>query len=194
MTQQRKTKTEQRILHALVHLLHTKGLEALTVSDVTREAGINRGTFYNHYVNKYDLVEKQIGAVIDILTSILLAPGSDPADAHELIPRKNTLAALRYIKNNLELVATLTSNGSDPRLQERIKDAIRRLIERKVAGSKKLTLSYGGIPRDYGREMLLSSFTSVIWLWLRRGCTEPPEQICDIISANKDLSPSQLLD
>lgn len=190
----RHTKTEQRIREALARLLSKKGLDALTVSDVAREAGINRGTFYAHYTDKYDLMEKQIQSVIDEIRDLLLAPGQKPADAHDLIPRANIIAALSYVRDNREFVAAVTSNGTDARLQSQVKDALAQLIECRARSYPELTLSYHGIPTDYGREMLLSGVTSVIWLWLRKGCVEPPEEICDIVLANKDLAPVQLLD
>lgn len=193
MAQKRNTKTEQHIREALTRLLKTKGFDALTVSDVSREAGINRGTFYTHYVDKFDLLAKQIDSVIDDLTEILLAGDTSQAGASDLIPRENVLVALRYVRDNYEFVSALTSNGTDPRLQERLKDVLAQLLEREAARYPNLTLSYNGLPRDYGREMLLSSVTSVIWLWIRKDCAETPEQICGYIYLNKDLSPSELL-
>ena len=41
----RTAQTKARIKEALVGLIAEKGFDALTVSDVTRRAGINRGTF-----------------------------------------------------------------------------------------------------------------------------------------------------
>ena len=194
MVQKRQTKTEGRIRMALTHLLREKGLEALTVSDVAREAGINRGTFYAHYVDKYDLMEKQVQSVIDDLTNLLLAPPSEHANPHDLVSRANVLAALIYVKENRRFVAAVTADGTDARLQKQVKDALATLIECRASSYPELTLSYHGIPKDYGREMLLSSVTSVIWLWLQKDCLESPEEICDIVFANKDLAPAQLLD
>lgn len=194
MVQRRKTKTEQHIREALAHLLRTKGIDALTVSDVAREAGINRGTFYAHYVDKFDLMEKQIQGVISEITGMLQAPGTTTSDAHDLIPHENVLAVLRYIKENYDFVAVVTRDGSDPRLQLRVMEVLGDIIEDAASRYPELTLSYHGIPKDYGREMLVSGVTSVIWLWLRKGCVETPEEICDIIFANKDLAPVQLLD
>ena len=194
MAQQRKTKTEQRIREALTHLLQSKGIDALTVSDVAREAGINRGTFYAHYVDKFDLMNKQIQGVIDEIKSMLLDPNEIPDDPHDLIPRDRITAALRYIQDNYAFVAAVTSHGSNPRLQEQVKETLGEVLERRATLYPELTLSYNGIPKDYGREMLLSSVTSVIWLWLRKGCVESPDFISGIILASKDLSPAQLLD
>ena len=42
-------------------LLAEKGFESISVQDVTDKAEVNRATFYKHYVDKYDLLDKSIG-------------------------------------------------------------------------------------------------------------------------------------
>lgn len=189
MAQQRQTKTEERIRTALTVLLPKKGIEGVSVSDIAREAGINRGTFYAHYVDKYDLMDKQVEAVIGELTRIVLAPVEDGG---ELIPREGVLHALRYVQEHYAFMAALTGNGTSAQMRERMKDVIGELLEGS-ARRRGLALSFGGIPYAYGREMLLSSTTSAIWLWLATGCKETPEELTDIIWTNKSLSPEELL-
>ena len=48
MVRQRQTKTEAKIKAAFTTLVKNKGFDAMTVSDLAREADINRGTFYMH--------------------------------------------------------------------------------------------------------------------------------------------------
>lgn len=195
MAEHRKTKTEGRIRAALTHLLRTKGLEGLTVSDVSREAGINRGTFYAHYVDKYDLVQKQIEAVGGELSEILLA---EPQQYHdnecEIIPYDRILAAMEYMHENHEFMGALTNDGKDMRLQAYVKDVIGELLELQAARIGKTTPSFCGLPHDYGREVLLSNTVAIIWLWLRKGCAESPQEITDIIFKAKDIAPCMLLE
>ena len=51
-TKKRKTTTKSDLKAALTRLLREKDFEAISVSDITREAGVNRGTFYLHYIDK----------------------------------------------------------------------------------------------------------------------------------------------
>ena len=55
--QKRQTSTKTDIRKTFIELLNTKGFDNLTVSDIARGSDINRGTFYLHYVDKYDLME-----------------------------------------------------------------------------------------------------------------------------------------
>ena len=69
----RTAQTRARIKRALIELMGEKGFDALTVSDVTRRARINRGTFYLHFVDKYDMLEKREDELISRLKPALLA-------------------------------------------------------------------------------------------------------------------------
>jgi len=61
----RVIRTKQVILEALVTLIEEKGIDAVTVKDITRKANINRGTFYLHYQDKTDLLEKTVGDIME---------------------------------------------------------------------------------------------------------------------------------
>ena len=45
---------------ALLELLEKKDIEFITVTEITKKAGVNRSTFYLHYDNIYDLFEETI--------------------------------------------------------------------------------------------------------------------------------------
>lgn len=54
----RVVRTRASIKNALLELLNTKELQEITVKELTEKAQCNRNTFYLHYVDKYDLIEK----------------------------------------------------------------------------------------------------------------------------------------
>ena len=45
---------------ALLLLLEKKDIEFITVTEITKKAGVNRSTFYLHYENVYELLEETI--------------------------------------------------------------------------------------------------------------------------------------
>ena len=55
---QRILRTRQAIRQALIELIAEKGFDAVSITDLTERAEINRGTFYLHYRDKYDLLEE----------------------------------------------------------------------------------------------------------------------------------------
>lgn len=52
------TKTQKKFEETLLKLMEAKKFEAITVNDITELADVNRSTFYRHYLDKYDLLEK----------------------------------------------------------------------------------------------------------------------------------------
>lgn len=57
-TDRRVEKTKQAMRHAFVELLKRKPYNAITISELTREADIDRRTFYLHYESIEDLVKE----------------------------------------------------------------------------------------------------------------------------------------
>ena len=56
----RVKKTKKLIKDSFLELLEEKGYSKVSVTDITNKAMINRNTFYLHYVDKEDLIDKLI--------------------------------------------------------------------------------------------------------------------------------------
>lgn len=50
------TITKQALAHGLKELMHTKSFDKITISDITKECGLNRQSFYYHFQDKYELL------------------------------------------------------------------------------------------------------------------------------------------
>ncbi|OZG60094.1 TetR family transcriptional regulator [Bifidobacterium lemurum] len=197
MTAKRATKSEAKIRAAFITLMGTKGFDAMTVSDIAREAGVNRGTFYMHYLDKYDLRQRLIDDEVETIASMVLDAAPDRKSRERLdpcdyIPYDAILAALTRIRDEYEFFAAITVQGSDTTLYDRMKDILKNLVDVKLPGPG--ADGSHGIPRPYAQEILASAVSSILWLWLRRGCKESPEQIASIIERNKTLAPVALIE
>lgn len=95
---------------------------------------------------------------------------------------------MRYVKREYAFFDALSRSGNDMQMYDRVKDVLKQMLLGQAArvGAE---LSYSGIPCDYALEILVSAVSSIIWLWVRRGCKEAPEQICAIIEKNKPPRP-----
>lgn len=62
---------------ALLELLGRKNIEEITVKEIVNKAGISRSTFYLHFLDKYDLIEKVREA---LTTSFLSFYQENPTD------------------------------------------------------------------------------------------------------------------
>ena len=55
---QRIRLTKMLIRRAFLDLLRTKPMQGISIKELCTAAGINRGTFYSHYADIYDLLEQ----------------------------------------------------------------------------------------------------------------------------------------
>ncbi|MGF9963437.1 TetR/AcrR family transcriptional regulator [Bacillus rhizoplanae] len=76
----RVKRTRQAIRDALVSLIHEKGFDSITVQDIAEKATVNRATFYSHYHDKYDLLDKSITEMLTTLADILKAKKLDKSE------------------------------------------------------------------------------------------------------------------
>lgn len=191
---QRNTETRDLIKESFTVLMKEKGFQTLTVSDITRKAGINRGTFYLHYVDKYDLLEKLEEDLLDDLTEILLKKYDNHFDnPKEIIPYQAILSALYYVKDDFDFIQVLISKNGDMSFINRFKELLQKSMKEGILKTGILNFSHKGLPEDYANEILLSSTAAVIMLWIRKGGIETPEEIAHIVNQSKDISPYELL-
>lgn len=194
MTATRNTQSKAKIRAAFVSLMNAKGFDAMTVSDLAREAGINRGTFYMHYIDKYDLRQQLLEEEIATLSRIVLdGADGEPSCLADYIPYDAILAALTHIKQEYAFFWATSDQGKDMELYVTVKRILTTLIVGRTLGPG-VAIGTETIPQPYAEEILVSSTTSIIWLWLCRGCKESPRTVADIIEASKGLSPMALLE
>ena len=63
-TDLRILRTRKLIMESFIDLSVKKNLKDITIKDITTEAMINRATFYYHFEDKYDLLEKVLSEVL----------------------------------------------------------------------------------------------------------------------------------
>ena len=60
----RTLRTRKAIVDTFVDLLEIQDFTSITISQIAEEAMINRATFYRHFLDKYDLLEKTIQEIL----------------------------------------------------------------------------------------------------------------------------------
>ncbi len=63
----RVRRTRKLLQQAFMELTVEKGFAALTVRDITERAMVNRSTFYRHYLDKYDLLERYMNDIYELI-------------------------------------------------------------------------------------------------------------------------------
>lgn len=192
--QQRNTRTRPRVRQAFIEALRERGLDGMTVSDLCRRAGINRGTFYLHYVDKFDLLDKLEGEVIEHINELLFQNFEEEFTLSDPIPYPAILRALIYVRDDFDFVAAVAGKGGDPTFSQKMRDLLEQVVQTVVARSDgRLHLQLAGLPDVYGYALLLGGVMSIIQLWIERGAVESPEEIAQVISCARTAAPVDLI-
>ncbi len=92
----RKRKTRQKLLNAALRLMAENGMEGVSINEITEEADVGFGSFYNHFPSKeaiYEtLQEEMIGQFGDAIDA-QLALIEDPAEKISVALRHTMLHA-----------------------------------------------------------------------------------------------------
>ncbi len=91
-------KTQERLQNALLELLSTKELKAVTVSEICDTAGISRNAFYQHFRYKEDLYDQMVAQATERIRNSLAPVVSDVSKV-----RQDTVTA--YSKRIIDGIA-----------------------------------------------------------------------------------------
>ena len=103
--------TKMLIRKALMELLSKKPIQSISIKELCETAAINRGTFYKHYTDIYDLlhqIEEEMLADFKSALEPLLS-----SDAGRLTPVAITTEVFRCLKDNADLCTVTLSDYGD---------------------------------------------------------------------------------
>ncbi|BDF33384.1 TetR family transcriptional regulator [Lachnospiraceae bacterium] len=110
--------TRMLIRKAFTALLGEKPIQSITVKELCLKAGINRGTFYAHYTDIYDLLEKmedEMTADFRKALEPLLSTGSG-----ELTPLYITTGVFQCLKDNADICTVTLGPYGDKEFAARL--------------------------------------------------------------------------
>lgn len=102
-TDLRILKTQERLQNALLELLETKELKAITVKEICDKAGISRNAFYQHYGYKEDLYDQMVARATERIRDSLNPIISDAS----LIKQETVVSYARHIIDGISEVRDL---------------------------------------------------------------------------------------
>ena len=148
--------TKMVLKNSLTELLAEKPVEKITVKEICETADINRGTFYSHYSDQYDLynsiVDEVLEEIFDRLGDFMVLDENGILDS--------TTKVYEYIKENAELVKTLLNNGVEYSTEKRIRNVFKEIYLNRIDNSTKFgyTIPVGSTnsTMEYGELKLVS--------------------------------------
>lgn len=182
----RVIRTKEAIRNALVELIEEKGFEAVTVKDITTTAKINRGTFYAHYQDKFDLMTKCQEEIMQEMSHIVkqhfpeviveLGNNSSP-----ITPLTIAVSIIEYLNENSGFMKAVLGPNGDLSFQTRLKDFMWKTLFENNSNAliKEDNLL---VPGQYLASYIASAHIGVIQEWLNSGRKESPQEMARILS------------
>ncbi|ASS96581.1 TetR/AcrR family transcriptional regulator [Peribacillus simplex] len=185
-TDLRVIRTKESIRHALVELINEKGFEAITVKDITIRAKINRGTFYAHYQDKFDLMtkcEEEIMLDMSRITkqnfpSVIAALETD---SQTLTPFSLTVSLFEYLNINSGFMKAVLGPKGDLSFQTRLKEF---MWETLYGNNPNAFIKEENflVPGQYLASYMGTAIIGVIQQWLESGRKESPQEMARILT------------
>jgi AcrR family transcriptional regulator len=184
----RSIRTKQLIREAFTELMEEKGFEGLTVRDLTEKAKINRGTFYLHYQDKYDLLEKcedEILAEIEKITQEINT--NDVLNFNQSTPLPFIIKLFELFYENSSFMKVILGPKGDASFQGKLRDIIKKTFFQNVIS--KISKDELLVPIDYLFSYISSAHLGVIQHWLESGMEKTPQELAMILSKITLLGP-----
>ncbi|KHF41715.1 TetR/AcrR family transcriptional regulator [Halalkalibacter okhensis] len=194
-TDRRIKRTKRLIRDALTDLMEEKGFEGITVRDLTEKADINRGTFYLHYQDKYDLLEQSENDIIkgiEAITEDINRYDSDLfiSSSEYDKPTSFIIRLFEFIADNSNFMKVIIGPTGDPAFQGKLKEVMKNNILRKK--ESQIENNQMLVPMDYFIAYVTSAHLGVIQYWLENGMKESPEEIAMVLSKTLLLGPARV--
>lgn len=182
----RVRRTQKMLQEALIDLIGERSFDSINVGDIAERAMVNRATFYRHYQDKYDLMEKIFTELIEQMVVSIGKP-SFPVRLVSLDrPSPHWVRIFEHIGQNHRLYeAMLGPRGNHWFVARLRKQIVEILLEREWARQKARAEKGLDGPQNEGIDapidfvvtsvanILLGSIT---W-WLENGRIYTPEQM-----------------
>lgn len=120
-------RTRQLLQGALRTLMQTRSFDEISVQDITDAATVNRATFYDHYTDKFALLDAMVGGGFHKLLHErnVSFDGTCPSAAASII-----LATCDYLTESHGDRACTKQNAFEPLMESAMTAAIRRVLIR----------------------------------------------------------------
>lgn len=171
--------TKKVIKESLITLLKNKEIHQVTVTDICKNADINRGTFYTHYKDAYDLLQSMEDELFNqIIKYIDETPVKNYSDSL-------LLNVLELISENRDLCKIIFSKQGDNKLIDKLIFIANKADLEEIYGySDEYSKPYS----NYYIRYIVGGCIAIIQTWLENDLPEPPSEIVKIINSVNTLS------
>ncbi|RSI31374.1 TetR/AcrR family transcriptional regulator [Streptococcus sanguinis] len=173
MYEKKRRKTEERIETSLLQLMKEQTFETINIRQLIDLAEVNRSTFYRHYLDKYDLLEKIEDRLLgdlqayyqEALESACLFKLEKDFKVKDFIHEKQNL--FHFFEPYLEDLAILLGPNGSPTSSRRLQEALRKIFSQSISLADP---HLEEIEADLLLNHQAASFMGTLTYWLAHPC------------------------
>lgn len=190
--EKRVNRTKRLIRDTLTELIEEKGFEGVTVRDLTERAKINRGTFYLHYRDKYDLLEQSEDEIIKGIVQLVheISPIEAVAYTSQNEPFPIIQKLFEYFQENANFMKVILGPKGDPAFQVKLRELITETFLNKMA--KEINSEEMMVPVEFLTTYVSAAHVGVIQHWLETGMEKSPREMTLILAKMTLLGPGHV--
>jgi len=130
----RKRKSRKALFDACVELVQEKEFQHITINEIVNRADLNRGTFYLHFADKYDMMDSFENEMIEKIEEVILSNLPDePSDQLFIQTRYDTIKELiNCLEENKELLQLLLKSSHHSSFQAKLRSKLKVVFEERI--------------------------------------------------------------
>lgn len=161
-----------------MQIIENKSFEAITVGDITKVAQINRGTFYLHYKDKFDLLDQIEQQLFEDLGNHIDELQKYYSSMQKFEKNQEQLAATLFnsIKMHAPLLKIFLSDRGRAGFHLRFRDAFSEKVRVNLEKNESFHTNLK-VPMEYYLSFITSAFLGLIEQWIQNGLDKTPDEM-----------------
>lgn len=156
-------KSQEAIKNAFIELMSEKSFDHITIQDISDRANVGRRTIYDHYMDKYDLLDKLVEEHINKLKET-----SEWACEMEWVDA--TQPFFEYFERNYLFFSTMLTSKGAPTFRNKLLDFLIEEFKDELDLGKNQ-----GLSEDVVVKFAANAYVGLLESWLKEGMPYSPK-------------------
>ncbi|MCM1100044.1 MAG: TetR/AcrR family transcriptional regulator [Clostridium sp.] len=182
-TDRRVRKTKALLQQSLIRLMAEKEINDISVKELADLADINRGTFYLHYTDIYDMlhqIEKEL--FVEFNRIFERSPGEPQQATHKAVLAE----VFSFLERHYDMARVMIGPHGDLAFVNGLKNLVTERLQHLLAGTGNSRMDPTG---EYYYSFIVSGYVGVIETWLKSPHPLPAEKMAEICSLLMNADP-----
>lgn len=166
------TKTKQDLIEGFWTLYCEKRIEKITVKEITQKSGYNRSTFYEYFIDVYDVLEQIETSIIPNINELppIVMPSGDLGMPLDIF--------MRLYEQNDKYYSVLLGDNGDAVFASKLKNSIKPMIQETL----KCHVKVSETELDFILEYILSAMIGIMSYWFKQDKALPGKKLISLMT------------